>query len=78
MDLLNAVDAAYQRRSVDEVIRHEVRSLGAQPQLLRLGGHAFTQLAYCIEHGNRAECRYAIGLRTVWGRRLKDLGALLG
>ena len=73
MDLINKSDACYFRlKSLDEEIQHELRTFGDKPQTLRLGGHAFLKLAYCIEHGNRAGFRYGLGLKTVWGRRLGE------
>jgi LmbE family N-acetylglucosaminyl deacetylase len=69
MELLAGTDSCMSGRPVEEVVQHELRTLGKSPQTLRLSGHGLSRLADCLRFGQRAGCRFALGFRTVWGHR---------
>jgi LmbE family N-acetylglucosaminyl deacetylase len=68
MDLLARIDAIRAGQTLEQAVQHEFRVLRTG-QAFRLSGHGLTRLADCIRFGNRTECQFALGFRTVWGRR---------
>jgi LmbE family N-acetylglucosaminyl deacetylase len=77
MQLINETVAAYHRTTVEEEVVYELKSRGDKAEVLRMGKIALTRLAYCVQHGNRAGCSYAIGLQSVWGGLRQDFSSLL-
>lgn len=77
MQLINETVAAYHRTTVEEEEFYELRTRGDKTPALKMGRIARTRLAYCIQHGHRADCDYAIGLKTVWGKRRSTFSTLL-
>src|SRR5262249_41226327 len=69
MELIAGADSCLSGRSVEEVIRHELRALGETGYTLRLSGHGLVRMADCLRFGQRAHCPFALGFRTVWGTR---------
>jgi LmbE family N-acetylglucosaminyl deacetylase len=69
MDLLAGTDSCLSGRPVPEVIQYEFRAVGSAPQALSLSGHGLSRFADCVRFGQRANCRFALGFRTVWGQR---------
>lgn len=69
MDLIARVEAVRSGLPMSRVIRHEVRPVSGKRPTLRLSAHGMTRFAECVRSGNRTGCLYAVGLRTVWGRR---------
>ena len=69
VELLAGTDSCLSGRPVEDVIKYEFRTLDKTPQTYRLGGHGVIRLTECFRHGQRAGCRFAIGFRTVWGKR---------
>jgi LmbE family N-acetylglucosaminyl deacetylase len=69
MELIAGTDSCLSGRPVEEVIRHEFRTLGDPGRTLRLSGHGLLRFSDCVRFGQRAQCPFAIGFRTVWGRR---------
>ncbi|MBI3829111.1 MAG: PIG-L family deacetylase [Planctomycetes bacterium] len=69
MDLLNELDAAYVGKQLGDVVAHEVKDLRHPERNLRLGGHALTKYADCVQHGSRAGSLYANGFKHLWGPR---------
>jgi LmbE family N-acetylglucosaminyl deacetylase len=72
IELIAGTDGCLSGKPVEEVVRHELRMLGSPDEPLRLSGHGFLRLADCVRFGQHAHCRYALGFRTVWGRRLGE------
>lgn len=68
LDLIARIDAIRAGQSLKEAIQHEFRVLKTG-QVFPLSGHGLTRLADCVRFGSRAECPFALGFRTVWGRR---------
>ncbi len=69
MELLVGCDACDMVRPIEEVVNYEFRILGKAPQTLRLGPHGAHKLADCLRYGSITGCTFALGFRTVWGRR---------
>jgi LmbE family N-acetylglucosaminyl deacetylase len=69
MELLIGCDSCDLVQPVEKVVQHEFRTLGKSPQTIRLSPHGVIKLADCLRFGNIAGCRFAMGFRTVWGRR---------
>ncbi len=69
MDLIARVEAIRAGLPMSRAIRHEFRSTNGTGPTLKLSGHGLLRFADCVRFGNRTGCPYAIGLRTVWGRR---------
>jgi hypothetical protein len=67
MELLAGTDSCLTGRPVEEVVRHELRTLNGPGMTLRLSGHGLSRLADCVRFGRRAQCRYALGFRPVLG-----------
>lgn len=69
MDLIARVEAIRSGLPMSRAIRSEFRSANGTGPTLRLSAHGLLRFADCVRFGNRTGCQYAIGLRTVWGRR---------
>jgi len=69
MELLAGTDACLSGKPAEEMLRHEFRTLGDASQPLRLSTHGLLRFADCVRFGSRAQCRFALGFRTVWGNR---------
>jgi len=69
MDLIARVEAIRSGLPMSQVLRHEVRPVDGKGPTLRLSAHGLWRFADCVRFGGRTGCSYAIGLRTVWGRR---------
>jgi LmbE family N-acetylglucosaminyl deacetylase len=69
MELVAGTDSCLSGQTVEEMVRYEFRTLGQASQTLRLSGHGLVRFADCVRFGQRAECRFALGFRTVWGQR---------
>lgn len=69
MDLISRVEAVRTGRKLEQEIKYEFRTLGAQGKPMPLSAHAVVRLAEALRWGNRAGCQFAIGFRTVWGPR---------
>jgi len=69
MDLLAGTDSCLSGRPVPEVVQYEFRTVGATSAAIPLSGHGLSRFADCVRFGQRANCRFAIGFRTVWGPR---------
>jgi hypothetical protein len=69
MDLIARVEAIRAGFPLTRAIRHEFRAANGTGPTLRLSTHGLLRFADCVRFGNRTGCPYAIGLRTVWGRR---------
>lgn len=69
MDLIARVEAIRSGLPMSRVIRHEFRPASGTGPTLRLSAHGLSRFADCVRFGNRTGCPYAVGLRTVWGRR---------
>jgi LmbE family N-acetylglucosaminyl deacetylase len=69
MELIAGTDSCLSGRPVEEVVRHELRALDGSSGPLRVSGHGLLRLADCVRFGQRAQCPFALGFRTVWGRR---------
>jgi LmbE family N-acetylglucosaminyl deacetylase len=69
MDLIIGTDACLSGRPPEEVVRHEFRTLSGPSHSLRLSGHGLLRFADCVRFGQRAQCPFALGFRTVWGQR---------
>jgi LmbE family N-acetylglucosaminyl deacetylase len=72
MELLAGTDSCLAGKPFEELVQYEFKVLGRhgdKPTQFRLGGHGITRLADCIQYGNRARCPFAIGFKTVWGKR---------
>lgn len=66
MDLLNELDTVYIGM---QPAPDEFRQGGDSPRSIRLGGHSITRFADCIQHGSRAGCKFAIGLKSIWQQK---------
>jgi LmbE family N-acetylglucosaminyl deacetylase len=69
MDLIARVEAIRAGWPLSRAIRHEFRAANGTGPTLRLSTHGLLRFADCVRFGNRTGCQYAIGLRTVWGKR---------
>jgi hypothetical protein len=69
MELIAGTDSCLTGKPVEEMVRHEFRTLGDAGPALRLSGHGLVRLADCIRFGQRAQCPFALGFRTLWGGR---------
>lgn len=69
IELIAGTDSCLSGQRVEEVISYEFRTLGGSPQTLRLSGHGLGRFADCVRFGGKAGCRFALGLRTVWGEQ---------
>jgi LmbE family N-acetylglucosaminyl deacetylase len=69
MELIARVEAIRAGLTMSRAIRQEVRPANGNGPTLRLSTHGLLRFADCVRFGNRTGCQYAIGLRTLWGRR---------
>ena len=69
MELLAGTDACFFGKRAEETHRYEFRTLSGAPAPLRLSSHGLLRFADCVRFGARAQCQYALGFRTVWGKR---------
>lgn len=72
MELLNELDSAYVHKPMSEIVQLEVRETQRDAPPMRLGGHARTKFADCVNHGSRAGVRYANGFKHLWGKRMGE------
>jgi LmbE family N-acetylglucosaminyl deacetylase len=68
MDLLARIDSIRSGTPLKDAVQHEFRALSGG-LTLPLSGHGLTRFADCVRFGNRTECPFALGFRTVWGQR---------
>jgi LmbE family N-acetylglucosaminyl deacetylase len=69
MDLIARVEAIRTGRSLKEEIRYEFKTLSGAAETLALSEHGVVRMGEALRWGNETGCRFAIGLRTVWGQR---------
>jgi hypothetical protein len=69
MELLAGTDSCLSGKPVEDRIRYEFRTLGQRPQTLRLSAHGMSKMTDCLRFGQVARCPFALGFRTVWGKR---------
>jgi LmbE family N-acetylglucosaminyl deacetylase len=69
MDLIARVEAVRTGRSLKEEIRYELKTLSGAHATLALSEHGVVRMGEALRWGNETGCRFAIGLRTVWGQR---------
>src|SRR5262249_10349223 len=70
MDLIGRIEAIRTGRKLDQEIKYELSSVGKPALKLSLTAHGLTRLADVVRWGDMASCPFAIGFRTVYGRRL--------
>jgi LmbE family N-acetylglucosaminyl deacetylase len=69
MDLIARVEAIRTGRTLQQEIRYEFKTLSGATPTMGLTAHGVVRLGECLRWGNETGCRFAIGLRTVWGER---------
>ena len=74
MELILAVDACANRLTAQKLIAAEFRTTTKPKVNLRLSHHGMLRLADCLRFGDRSGCPFALGFRTVWGRRAERVG----
>jgi N-acetylglucosamine malate deacetylase 1 len=65
MELLNGFDNIY----IGMAAPTDEFKMGDSQTSFRLGAHSLTKFADCIQHGSRAGCKYAIGLKSIWQQK---------
>jgi LmbE family N-acetylglucosaminyl deacetylase len=69
MDLIARVEAIRTGRSLQQELRYEFKMLSGAERAMQLSAHGVTRLGEALRWGNETGCRFAVGLRTVWGPR---------
>lgn len=69
LDLICRIEAVRTGRTLQQEIQWELRMLGREIRTFPLSSHALIRLAEALRWGDMANCRFAIGFKTVWGDR---------
>jgi LmbE family N-acetylglucosaminyl deacetylase len=69
MDLIARVEAIRTGRSLQEELGYELKTRSGAAPTLTMSEHGVVRMGEALRWGNETGCRYAIGLRTVWGQR---------
>jgi hypothetical protein len=70
LDLIGRIEAIRTGRTLDQEIHYEFRELAHDKRTFPLTAHGVLRLADALRWGDMAGCQFAIGFKTVWGRRL--------
>ena len=69
MDLIARVEAIRMGRPLQQALNYEFKTLSGGGRTMQLSAHGVVRLGEALQWGNATGCRFAIGLRTVWGQR---------